>query len=55
MKVIDSVSFLDLSIYIMELKVSEVKEAKKTEVNNLLDYDVIEEVKDEGEDTTRSR
>ena len=33
----------------------EVKEAKITEVNNLLDYDVFEEVKDKGQETIGSR
>ena len=51
LKVINSVAFSDLSIYTVELPVSEhrrpeVKEAKTAEVNNLLDYDVFEEVKD---------
>ena len=56
----NSVSFYDLSTYTLELPVSEhetpeVKEAKMAEVNNLLDYDVFEEVKDEGPDTIGSR
>ena len=46
LKVIKSVSISDLSIYTVELPVSEhgrpeVKEAKTAEVNNLLDYDVL--------------
>ena len=45
LKIIHSVSFSDLSIYTVELQVSEhgrpeVKEVKRAEVNNLLDYDV---------------
>ena len=60
LKVINSVSFSDLAIYTVELPVSEhgrpeVKEAKTTEVNNLLDYDVFEEVKDESQHTIQSR
>ena len=60
LKVINSVSFSDLSIYTVELPVSEhgrpeVKEAKTAEVNNLLNYDVFEEVKDEGQETIGSR
>ena len=44
----------------MELPVSEhgrpeVKEAKIAEVNNLLDYDVFEEVEDRGQETIGSR
>ena len=53
LKVVNSVSFADLSIYTVELLVSEqgipeVKEGKEEEINNLLNYDVFEEVKDEG-------
>ena len=53
-------SFSDYTIYTVELPVSkhgtpEVKEAKKTEVSNLLDYDVFEEVKDEGQEIIGSR
>ena len=33
----------------------EVKEAKMTEVNNFIYYDVFEEVKDEGQETIGSR
>ena len=49
LKVVNSVSFSDIAIYTVELPVSEhwrpeVKEAKDTEVNNLLDYDVFKEV-----------
>ena len=33
----------------------EVKAAKTAEVNNLLDYDVFEEVTDEGQETISSR
>ena len=47
LKLVNSVSFLDISMYTVELPVSEhrqpeVKEAKMAEVNNLLDYDVFE-------------
>ena len=60
LKIINSVSFSDLSIYTVESPVSEhgrpeVKEAKTAEVSNLLDYDVFEEVKDEGQETIGSR
>ena len=60
LKVINSVAFSDLSIYTVELPVlehgrPEGKEAKMAEVNNLLDYDVFEEVKDEGQETIGSR
>ena len=49
-----------MSIYTVELTVSEhgrpeVKEAKTAEVNNLLDYDVFEEVEYEGQETIGSR
>ena len=60
LKLVNGVAFADLSIYTVELLVSEhgrpgVKEAKTAEVNNLLDYDVFEEVKDEGQDTLGSK
>ena len=60
LKVINSVAFADLAIYTVELLVSEhgrpeVKEAKTTEVKNLLDYDVFEEVKDEGQQIIGSK
>ena len=60
LKVENSVNFSDLAIYTVELPVSEhgrpeVKEAKEAEIDNLLDYDVFEEVKDEGQDTIGSR
>ena len=60
LKVVNSVSFSDVAIYTVELPVSEhwrpeVKEAKDTEVNNLLDYDVFEEVEDVGQQTIGSR
>ena len=53
-------SFSDYAIYTVELPVSkhgtpEVKQAKQTEVVNLMDYDVFEEVKDEGQETIGSR
>ena len=60
LKVVNSVSFSDVAIYTVELPVSEhwrpeVKEAKDTEVNNLLDYDVFKEVEDAGQQTIGSR
>ena len=60
LKVENSTSFSDLAIYTVKLPVSEhgrpeVKEAKETEVENLLNYDVFEEVKDEGQDILGSR
>ena len=60
LKVVNHMSFLDYAIYMVELPVSkhgtpEVKEAKQTEVSNLMDYDVFEEVKDEGQETIGSR
>ena len=61
MKVVtNSVSFSDIAMYTVELPVSEhgqpeVKEAKMSEVSNLLDYDVFEEVEDRGQETIGSR
>ena len=60
LKITNNVSILDLAIYTVELPVSEhgtpeVKEAKMAEVSNLLDYNVFEEVKDEGQETIGSR
>ena len=60
LKVVNSVSFSDIAIYTVELPVSEhgrpeVKEAKISEVNNLLDYEVFEEVEDKGQETIGSR
>merc|ERR1712082_257913 len=60
LKVVNHMSFSDYAIYMVELPVSkhgtpEVKEAKMTEVNNLLDYDLFEEVKDEGQETIGNR
>ena len=60
LEVVYNVSFSDVAIYTVELSVSkhqrpEVKEAKGTEVNNLLDYDVFEEVEDVGQQTIGSR
>ena len=60
LKVINSVPFLDVAIYTVELPFSEhwrpeVKEAKDTEISNLLDYDIFEEVKDVGQQTIGSR
>ena len=60
LKVVNHMSFSDYSIYTVELPVSkhgtpEVKEAKMAEVSNLLDYEVFEEVKDEGQETIGSR
>ena len=53
LKVVNSVYLLDIAIYTIELPVSEhgrpeVKEAKMSEVNNLLDYDIFDEVEDKG-------
>ena len=58
-KVVNHMSFSDYAIYTVELPVSqhgtpEVMEAKMAEVSNLLDYDVFEEVKDEGQETIGS-
>ena len=60
LKVVNHMFFSDYAIYTVELPVSkhgtpEVKEAKMTEVNNFMDYDVFEEVKDEGQETIGSR
>ena len=51
LKVVNSVSFSDVS----EHWRPEVKEAKDTEISNLLDYDIFEEVKDVGQQTIGSR
>ena len=60
LKIINNVTFSDLSIYTVKLPVSEhgrpeVREAKTAQVDNLLDYDVFEEVEDKGQDTIGSR
>ena len=60
LKIVNHMSFSDYAIYIVELPVSkhgapEVKEAKMAEVSNLLDYDLFEEVKDEGQQPIGSR
>ena len=60
LKEVKSVSFSNLSVYNAELPVSEhgrpeVKEAKTAEINNLLDYEVFEEVEDTGQDTIGSK
>ena len=60
LKIVNHMSFSDYAIYTVELPVSqhgtpEVKEAKIAEVSNLLDYDVFEEVKDEGQETIGSK
>ena len=49
LKVVNHISFSDYAIFTVELPLSkhgtpEVKEAKQTEVKNLMDYDVFEEV-----------
>ena len=49
LKIVISVYFSDLSVCTVELPISqhgrpEVLEAKNTEINNLLDYNVFEEV-----------
>ena len=54
------VSFSDMCSYVIELPVSEhgrpeVKAAKRNEIKNLKDYETIEEVKDEGQETIGSR
>ena len=59
-KIMNSVSFSDLAKYTVQLPIQqhgtpEVKEAKMAEVNNILDYNVFEEVKDEGQETIGSR
>ena len=53
LKVVNHMSFSDYAIFTVELPVSkhgtpEVNEAKQTEVKNLMDYDVFEEVEDKG-------
>ena len=60
LKVVNSVSFSDVAIYTVEFPVSEhwkpeVKEAIMSEVNNLLDYEVFEEVEDKDQETIGSR
>ena len=56
LKVVYHVSFSDAAIYTVEIPVSEhgtpeVKEAKMTEITNLMDYVVFEEVEDKGQET----
>ena len=51
---------MDAAIYRVEIPVSEhgtleVKEAKATEIDNLMDYDVFEEVEVKGQETISSR
>ena len=60
LKVVNYVSFDDATMYTVELPASEhgvpeVREAKMSEVNNLMDYDVFEEVEDKGQETISSR
>ena len=60
MKIENSVSFLDSMIYTVELPIPEhihpeVKEAKMKEVKNLEDYEVFEEIEDEGQETIGSQ
>ena len=60
LKMENDINLSDLAIYTVELPVSEhgkpkVNEAKDTEVQNLQNYDVFEEVKDTGQDTLQSR
>ena len=38
-----------------ELGTQEVKDPKIAEINNLIDYDIFEEVEDEGQETLGSR
>ena len=59
LKIENDINLSDLAIYTVELPVMEhgkpeVKEAKETEVQNLLNYDVLEEVEDTGQDTLGS-
>ena len=56
----NSVSFLEMCSYVVELPVSEhwrpeVKIAKKNEIKNLLHYENFEEMADEGHKTIGSR
>ena len=60
LKVVNHMSFLDYAIFIVELPVSKhgtpkANQAKQTEVKNLMDYNVFEDVKDEGQETIGSR
>lgn len=60
LKVVNYVSFDDATMYTVELPASEhgvpeVREAKMSEVNNLMDYDVFEKVEDKGQETISSR
>ena len=60
LKVVNIVFFSDVAIYTVELMVSEhwrpeVKEAKDTEISNLLDYNIFKEVKDVGQQTIGSK
>ena len=59
LKLENSVCFSDLCSYVVELSVSEhgrpkVKDTKKKEFKNLIDYATFEEVKDEGQYTIGS-
>ena len=56
----NTVSFLDMCSYVIELPVSEhknleVKVAKRNEIQNLKDYDTFEEVWDDGQDKKGSQ
>ena len=60
LKIVNSVSLSDISVYTVELWVlvhgrPEVKEAKNTQILILQDYDVFEEVADLGQDAIGSR
>ena len=60
LKVVNHISFSDYAIFTVELPVQKqgtpkVKQAKEMEVKNLMDYDVFEEVSDEGQETIGSR
>ena len=60
LKMAQSMSFLELCAYTIELPVSEhwrpeVKAAKRIEIKILQDYETFEEVKDEGQETLGSR
>ena len=59
LKVVNHVSFDDAAIYTVEIPaseqgMSEVRGAKMSEVSNMMDYEVFEEVEDRGEETIGS-
>ena len=60
LKIENSEAFSPFSIYTVEVPVSEhgtqeVKETKIAKINNLMDYDIFEEVIDKGQETLGSR